>query len=399
MWSVLLAFYETLKSNLCCWATSECDFELNHSHSDDRKHHMDTPNIFDYATKELSQDAVICWLVACAKEATGVYQERGLEFISALWTHGRNSSEEPCVITNVESPSRQYKNIDVYFQATINDKVVSFVIEDKTDTLMRSGQMQRYINSIRGDSKPEDEILGIFFKTGYVYDEEMEQAETNNFPVFNALDMQKFLKQKPISDDHEILRQYRRHLESKIKDRESKEKRWDLDSDFVQWKFLKSLRDHLEDRRDEWNRYLDESFREMHKADWIWNGLARWKNTGGGAWTQYRFSKYLFWRLDAGYPLRLRVSTQEAENIANGFNAEIWGTWIQAFKEVQEAYELPARKFQRRMRHGNNLVSEGTVGTIDLKEFLQSESAESVLERLVRFHMSFLRRLQEMSHN
>lgn len=360
---------------------------------------MDTPNIFDYATTELSQDALICWLIACAREATGVYRDRGLEFISTLWTHSGNSQGERCIITNVERPSRQYKNIDVYFQATVNKKKVSFVIEDKTNTLMRSGQLRRYINEIRDDGRPEDEILGIYFKTGYVYDEEREKAETKDFAVFDALDMQSFLNQKPLSDDHEVLRQYRMYLKSLIDERESKVNQWDLNYDFVQWKFLKSLRDHLERRRDEWNQCLDKSFREIDEADWIWKGLARWKNTGGGAWTQYRFTKYLYWRLDAWYPLRLRVSTQAAERIANGFNTEIWEKWIQTFKEVQKAHELPALKFQRRMRHGSSLVSEGTVGTIDCKKLLQSESAKSVLERLVRFHMSFLRRLQRISQD
>ena len=46
------------------------------------------PNLFDYATKELSQDAVICWLVACAAEATGDLQKCGLEFVHALFRAG-----------------------------------------------------------------------------------------------------------------------------------------------------------------------------------------------------------------------------------------------------------------------------------------------------------------------
>ena len=47
------------------------------------------PNIFRYATKELSQDALICWLVACAKEADGELRECGLAFVEALMRSGR----------------------------------------------------------------------------------------------------------------------------------------------------------------------------------------------------------------------------------------------------------------------------------------------------------------------
>ena len=49
---------------------------------------MPTPNIFYYATKELSQDAVICWLVSCASEATGSLRECGLAFVRTLFQAG-----------------------------------------------------------------------------------------------------------------------------------------------------------------------------------------------------------------------------------------------------------------------------------------------------------------------
>ena len=50
---------------------------------------MPRPNLFDYATKELSQDAVICWLLkwsgAQAEEASDHgLQELGRAFVQAL---------------------------------------------------------------------------------------------------------------------------------------------------------------------------------------------------------------------------------------------------------------------------------------------------------------------------
>ena len=363
---------------------------------DDRHNCMSVPNIFDYATTELSQDALICWLVACAEEATGVYRDRSLEFISALWAHHRNFRSNQFDISSVKKLSRQHKKIDVYFQAKIDNKTVHFVIEDKKDTLMHSEQLERYISEIVRSSKPDDEIRAIYFKTGHVYDDERERAEATGFSVFDASDIQTVLKQKKMSVDHEILRQYRSHFERQIEDRKDNLRRWNLNVDFVQWIFLKRLRDHLENRRDEWNQYLYDSFRESDHADWIWKGLARWRNTGGGAWTQYRFTKYMHWRLDAGYPLRLRVATEAAEKTANGFDTEIWGTWIDTFKQVQEAHKLPPTKFTRRMWYRKKLVSEGTVGTIDVKKLLRHEPIDEVLKRIVQFHMSFLCRLQRL---
>ena len=101
------------------------------------------PNIFKYATKELSQDAVICWLVACAKEATGQLRKCGEEFVKELMRCGDNSIINATndqleqhagvyeVIEILEEPKPQYRYIDVYFQASVNGEVVSFIIEDK----------------------------------------------------------------------------------------------------------------------------------------------------------------------------------------------------------------------------------------------------------------------------
>ena len=42
---------------------------------------MNRPNIFDYAKKELSQDAMICWLLECCRSGNGAYREIGHDFV------------------------------------------------------------------------------------------------------------------------------------------------------------------------------------------------------------------------------------------------------------------------------------------------------------------------------
>ena len=114
------------------------------------------PNLFDYATSELSQDAVICWLVACAAESTGDLQECGLEpsFVRSFSsrqcrtgiercsgaeelmarTGSRTLYDGPCDVSDVINiPDVSIDKIDVYFQAKVDGKKVSFIIEDKKD--------------------------------------------------------------------------------------------------------------------------------------------------------------------------------------------------------------------------------------------------------------------------
>ena len=172
---------------------------------------MTTPNIFSYATKELSQDAVICWLVSCAAEATGSLRKCGLAFVRTLFRAG-GSDETGGVsvlgpdgekmalhngqfeVQNVWEPYRQYKRIDVYFQAQIDGKMVTFIIEDKTDTSAHSGQLERYLDSVRTDEETEDLIKPIYFKTGYIFSDEREEVEAGKYSVFEAEEMGSFLE-------------------------------------------------------------------------------------------------------------------------------------------------------------------------------------------------------------
>lgn len=39
------------------------------------------PNIFNYAKKELSQDAVICWLLECCHSDDDKYRKIGIDFV------------------------------------------------------------------------------------------------------------------------------------------------------------------------------------------------------------------------------------------------------------------------------------------------------------------------------
>ena len=131
-------------------------------------------NLFRYATKELSQDAVICWLIAWAgqnksNDPEGEELRRcGREFVHALLNHKRE--REPLElqeeITTEIHP--QHKGIDVL--ARINKKQV-LLIEDKTGTKDHSGQLKRYYDHVAGGDTElgniaSEDIYPIYLKTG-----------------------------------------------------------------------------------------------------------------------------------------------------------------------------------------------------------------------------------------
>ena len=211
---------------------------------------MPVPNIFQFATSELSQDAVICWLVACAGAADGALRECGLEFVRTLVLHGRDDHRGPCEVTDVSRPKRQYKHIDVYFQATVDGRRVSFVIEDKTDTETHGDQMERYAEEVRQDEEEEDYVCLIYYKTGYVYGDERKQAWKAGYRVFDAEDMRRFLTNQAGPGEHEILRQYREHIDGILAERSDGLARWDWSQPFVQYEFMHRLRMALQERRE-----------------------------------------------------------------------------------------------------------------------------------------------------
>ena len=110
------------------------------------------PNLFSYATKELSQDALICWLIAWAGESKGGSSEEkelrccGVRFVRALLNHKRDEMDL-IKLENVDKVEiyRQEQGIDIL--ARINDEHV-LLVEDKTDTDDHSDQLSRYYTNV-----------------------------------------------------------------------------------------------------------------------------------------------------------------------------------------------------------------------------------------------------------
>lgn len=354
------------------------------------------PNIFTYATSELSQDAFICWLVACAFDDEDSLRKCGTEFIRRLWNHGRGTtSGNTCTITDVTEPERQYgdSNIDVYFEARVDGALVGFAIEDKINSEMRGNQLPRQRDEIESDERLKDKRL-IYYKTGYVFEDERGKAKDAGFVVFDAEDMLDFLNGGSAQKDHEILRQYREHLVTQVEERNALFKKLDMTHAFVQSKCMRMLRDRLVTNMNCWADFLNETMRDPDAQDRVTRG----QNKGGsGPWTQYWFSKHLFWRLDDGHKdyklLRLMVWSPEAENVfGDCWNTDIWHHWIETFSLLQEEIQLPAVNFIRRMRQGDGLVNEGTVGAIDINNAFDGDF-ENTLDKIVELHCAFLQRI------
>ncbi len=116
------------------------------------------PNIFQWATSELSQDAFICWLLAWVnhhKEEEKDLRATAIYFLTKLT--GREIPENQ----NIKI-QRQYKNIDILVK--INDGH-ALLIEDKTQTKNHSNQLERYYEALSSEYQ-KDKIVPVYLKTG-----------------------------------------------------------------------------------------------------------------------------------------------------------------------------------------------------------------------------------------
>ena len=125
---------------------------------------MKKPNLFSIATKELSQDAFITWLIQWAdesyKESNNPLHSIGENFVRFLIE--KRFSTKDLTINKVEA-GMQWNNIDIW--ADINEEYF-IIIEDKIDTSEHDEQLKRYEKIVTDYYDNKRKLIPIYLKTG-----------------------------------------------------------------------------------------------------------------------------------------------------------------------------------------------------------------------------------------
>ena len=215
----------------------------------------DKPNIFNYATKELSQDAVICWLLDWAGrqdvQDKGDKEDKdlhacGRRFVKALLDeHGDSLAPD-----NEEQIKIRQQDHGIDVLARINGQVL--LIEDKTSTADHSGQLKRYYEAVV-EGKTE---LG-------------KVCKENLYPIFLKTGHQSLAEEKRIEESVETGRSYKvfnrkEFLEKVLNDYEGSNP------------ILTDFRAYLQAREDDTNSFKDWKKKERPKWSWnAWQGFFR----------------------------------------------------------------------------------------------------------------------------
>ena len=122
---------------------------------------MNRPNLFNFATSELSQDAFLCYLSSFAKEE---YKDNIEEY--NLANKFLKEILEKCNIKDIKIESidirKQYLNIDVLL---IINKKYYIIIEDKIHACEGDNQVNRYYKKLSNEVQSEN-IKTVYLKTG-----------------------------------------------------------------------------------------------------------------------------------------------------------------------------------------------------------------------------------------
>ena len=189
---------------------------------------MCMPNLFSYATKELSQDAMICWLVAWAlaepedeNECGRQLRELGRAFVHALIAKHDASLEGD--IQRPECPEareihQQNRGIDVLARIRDEDAEHVLVIEDKVHGNADANTLMRYFqNVVEGTTKlgPVDQahVRAIFLKTGNQSCSRDNTPQEACFKLFHRQDFLKILR--TYQGVHPVVTDFRKHLQAR----------------------------------------------------------------------------------------------------------------------------------------------------------------------------------------
>lgn len=134
-------------------------------------------NIFEFATSELSQDAMIAWTLEQFNSEKEEMKQVGLTFLNYLIRDKRQFSSEEIKTLKVEL---QKYRIDVLIKIhLINGKEIMVIIEDKTYTSESNNQISRYKKILTGKNPDAEKIYTVYYKTGIEFNLYNKYAESD----------------------------------------------------------------------------------------------------------------------------------------------------------------------------------------------------------------------------
>lgn len=162
-----------------------------------------SPNIFSFATSELSQDAMFTWLLSWA-DAKYAKVDVSLHMVAQDFVRLLTGKSELEIKT--VKVGRQWEHIDIW--AEINDDIY-LAIEDKTGTTIHDEQLQRYKETVEKEY-PNRIKYYAYVKTGNEPKSILQEVQNSGYRIVLRKDILDCLD--AYAGDNVLLCNYRDHL-------------------------------------------------------------------------------------------------------------------------------------------------------------------------------------------
>lgn len=205
-------------------------------------------NLFNYAKKELSQDAFLMWLIDSYNSENAIEKTVSRKFLKFL----ANIPEDEELMEVWVKP--QWCKIDVTAFVSTKTEKIGIFIEDKT-TSNEHNQLLKYNKSINNIEYWEKgkltSIKKLFYKTNSIDDDERNRIKSAGWEEIPFEKINNFWH-KFVNVDHLIISQYAKHITSIYDD--SKNVVVPKDNNVIAWKsfFEKIVKPVFEDTVDSW---------------------------------------------------------------------------------------------------------------------------------------------------
>lgn len=172
------------------------------------------PNIFKYATSELSQDAFLCWLFEHINLEDNCLTKQIANKITGMILSKYQLIEKKFSLTeldNIEnykvSITKQKDYIDIFllFSSAVSDKKFAILIEDKTwSDESKENQVEEYVRKKKAEY-PDVMIIPVYFKTGYVSPVIKENFDIKGIVTVDGRDIGQIFEKEGIDRSETIL--------------------------------------------------------------------------------------------------------------------------------------------------------------------------------------------------
>ena len=326
------------------------------------------PNIFELATKELTQDGFLTWLLTWADDSNEQY-DKDLNLCAKDFVKRLITKEQPTLNLEVQKvvAGRQWENIDVW--AEINDKYL-IIIEDKTSTGQHSNQLARYKEiANKWCTEKNYTLISIYVKTGNEAISSLKSVENQGFRIFSRQNLIELFAEYPSIDNDIFVDFHKRLIRLEVNNNKYE------NTEIGKW------------GADEWTGFYQYLDRNMGLVNWgyvpnpaggFWNAVLNWEH-----WVHYP----VYMQIEQG-KLCFKISTHPDEisikeselnraKVRNDFYNHI----------MKQSKEMGLNEIRKPDRFGNGKYM--TVAIVDREKWIGEDTdkvnSAEIIEKLKKY--------------